>query len=329
MHVMPAEQVKATLPVPGMFARAGVASVCLLLSMAVCGCRLHIEDSTLALDAATAPVVDKAADAYRAANALHNLRTEYDALAEFDAPDQVYNPRDISLLLSDKEIAVRLEVLKGFQLYVKTLCAIASGTNPKDLGPASVSVGGQLTTLANTVVPSIEKAAGVSTSAATSSPVISSETQKAVTVGLDALGRFLIEHKVKSELPSKIAAMDPHVQALAALLESDIDILTGVEHRDYERIINVQTLFLRKNNNLAVTERRAEIMKLPDLVRQERDAEEDLGSLRAAVVLLAQTHQQLVAEAQGKNPESFKEKLEDLSGAATELGTFYSSLPNK
>ena len=324
MHVMPAEQVKLPPATPRPLRNATLA-LCVLLSAAVCACRMHLDDSTLALEAATALVVDQAADAYRSANSLHNLRQDYDAVAEFDASDKVYNPRDIQVLLSDKDIAVRLAVLQGLQLYVKSLCAIVSDTNPKELGEASVSVGGQLTTLANTLLPSIQKAAGIK-SETSSSPSLSTETQNGITTGLDALGKFLIAHKVKSELPSKIAAMDPHVQALATLLESDIDLLKDVGHRDYERIINLQTLSLRKDTNLASGERREGIMKLPEIVRQQKDADEKLDSLRAAVVLLAKTHQQLVAEAQGKTPESLKQKLEDLAAAANDLGTFYSSL---
>ncbi len=324
MHVMPAEQVKLP-PASHWPLRNATYALCILLSATVCGCRMHLDDSTLALEAATAPVVDQAADAYRSSNTLHDLRQDYDAVAEFDASDKVYNPRDIQVLLSDKDIAVRLAVLQGFQLYVKSLCAIASGTNPKELGEASVSVGGQLTSLANTLMPSIQKAAGIKNES-TSSPAISAETQNGITTGLDALGKFLIARKVKSELPSKIAAMDPHVQALATLLESDIDVLKDVGHRDYERIINLQTLSLRKDTALASGERREGIMKLPEIVRQEKESEEKLDSLRAAVVLLAKTHGQLAAQAQGKTPESLKEKLEDLAAAANDLGTFYSSL---
>lgn len=321
---MPAEQVKFS-PATLWPLRNAIVALCIVLSAAMCACRMHLDDSTLALEAATAPVVDKAADAYRSANALHNLRQDYDAVAEFDANDKIYNPREIQVLLSDKDIAVRLEVLQGFQLYVKSLCAMASGTDPKELGEASVSVGGQLSTLANTLMPSIQKAAGIKTEAS-SAPAVSTEVQNGISTGLDALGKFLIAHKVKSELPSKIAAMDPHVQTLATLLASDIDVLKDVGHRDYERIINVQTLALRKDSSLASGERREGIMKLPQFVRQQKEAEEKLESLRAAVVLLAKTHQQLVAEAQGKTPESLKENLEDLAAAANDLGTFYSSL---
>jgi hypothetical protein len=319
---MPAEQVKASRRIDRPCSRARAAVLCLLVSAALCGCRLRMVDSTLALEAATAPVIDQAAAAYRDANKLHNLRVDYDAVAEFDAPEPVYNPRNIQVLLSDQDIEARLAVLEGFQVYVKSLCAIVSGTNPKELGTASVSVGGKLTTLVNTLVPTIAKAAGVASSGA-----ISTESQNAITTGLDALGKFLINRKIKTELPAKIAAMDPHVQALATLLESDIDVLKGVEQRDYDRIINLQTLSIRKNADLASPERRAQIMKLPDMVRRQRAAEEKLTTLRAAIVLLAQAHQQLAAEAQGKNSESFKQKLQDLATAANELGTFYASLP--
>jgi hypothetical protein len=325
MHVMPAEQVKFPPATPGQLRNATIA-LCILLSFALCACRQNFEDSTLALDAATAPVVDQAADAYRSANTIHNLRQDYDAVAEFDASgDKVYNPRDIKVLLSDKDIALRLTVLQGFQLYVKSLCAIVSGNNPKELSEAAVNVGGQLSTLGNTLAPSIQKAVGIK-SEDSSAPVISTDFQNGITTALDALGKFLIARKVKAELPAKIAAMDPHVQSLATLLESDIDVLKDVGHRDYERIINLQTLSLRQNTNLASRERREGIMKLPEVVRRQRDAEEKLNSLRAAVILLAQTHQQLVADAQAKNPQSFKEKLEDLAAAAQDLGTFYSSL---
>lgn len=328
MHVMPAVQVKVPPATYGQVRNAAIA-LSILLATALCACRLNIEDSTLALDAAIAPVVDQAADAYRSANTLHNLRQDYDAVAAFDAAgDNVYNPREIQVLLSDRDIAARLAVLQGFQLYAKSLCAIVSGNNPKELGEASVDVGGQLSTLGNTLAPSIQKAIGIQAEAASTSP-ITPQVQNGISTAVNALGQFLIARKVKAELPSKIAAMDPHVQSLATLLESDINVLKDVEQRDYDRIINLQTLVLRKDTNLNSRERREEIMKLPDVVRRQRESVEKLDALRAAVARLAQTHQQLVADAQGKKPESYKQKLEELAAAAQDLGSFYSSLSSK
>jgi hypothetical protein len=325
MHDMPAEQVKLP-PATCWRLRAAIAVSAIVWCSALCACRPHIEDSALALDAATAPVLEKAADAYRDANRLHNLRQDYDAVAEFDQQDKVYNPRDIQVLLSDQDIGARLTVLNGFQVYVKSLCAIASGTNPKELGQASVSVGGQLTTLGTTLLPSIEKAVGIAKDNGASAGAIPPEAQKGVATALDAMGQFLIARKVKKELPGKIAGMDPHVQELARLLESDIDVLKEVERRDYDRIINLQTLTLRQNNDPGSKDRREGIMKLPETVRRQREAEEKLNALRAAVVLLAQTHQQLAADAQGKTPETLNDKLQELASAANELGSFYSSL---
>jgi hypothetical protein len=150
--------------------------------------------------------------------------------------------------------------------------------------------------------------------------------QNGISTGVYALGKFLINRKTNKELPGKIAEMDPHLQELSRVLESDIDILQDQERRDYDRMINLQTLFIRKSTELGPDQRRNEIMKLPGIVRKEKAAEEKLSSLRAAIVLLAKTHHELTEQAQSKTPASFAETLQQLSDAASELGTFYSSL---
>src|SRR5215469_138496 len=322
MHVMPAEQVKLP-PATPLLLRAAIPAVCIALFSAVSACRTHIEDSTLALDAATAPVIDQAADAYNAANALHNLRVDYEAVEGFDLKDPVYNPRKIDILLSQRDIAVRVAVLQSFQVYTKSLCAIVSGTNPSELTKAAQSVGGQLGSLGNSLVPAIEKAGGIAQNdlpTSSSTAVISPEIQNGITTAVDALGKFLIERKIKAELPGKIAAMDPHIQALAVLLVSDIDVLKNEEGHDYNLIINKHTASIRAAGDLGFGERREEIMKLPDFVRKGRDAQDKLTALQNAIKELAETHKQLVAQV--NNSESFKQQLEDLAKAADELGSF-------
>jgi hypothetical protein len=294
------------------------------------GCHSPLNDSTLALDAASAPVIDQAAAAYRDANMLHNLRVDYDAVAQFDIPDPVYNPRKLEVLLSENDIEARLAVLKVFQVYVKSLCALTSGTNPKELGEAASSVGGQLSSVVNTLAPAVTKAMGIAAAdGGSTAAVITPEVQNGISTGLLALGKFIVSRKIQSELPGKIAEMDPHVQTLAKLLENDIDVLQDQERRDYDRILNLQTLFIRSNAALAPDQRRGEIMKLPQIVRKQHVADEKLTTLRAALVVLAETHHELMTQAQSKNPESFKSKLQDLASAATELGTFYSSLASQ
>jgi hypothetical protein len=327
---MQVQQVKVLPRLPGMSLRVMASAALLWLTFTVTGCQSSLHDSVLALDAETAPLIDQAAAAYQSANALYNLRVDYEAETQFDAKDPVYNPRTIEVLLSEKDIASRLAALQGFQVYVKLLCAITSGTAPKELDEASTSVGGQLSSLVNTLAPSLEKAAGIaSASGAAPAAVITPEIEKGISTAMYALGKFLASSKVKKELPGKIAEMDPHLQALATALVKDVDVLQAEERRDYDRIINLQTLFVRQNDKqndkLDADRRRAEIMKLPGIVRKQRAADERLTNLRAALVDLAKAHGDLTREAQSKNPESFKKTLEELATAASELGTFYSS----
>jgi hypothetical protein len=311
-------------------ARAFVFAFVVVCGLVLTGCQPHLHDSTLALEAATAPVIDQAAATYRETNALHDIRVNYEIYDRFEKSNPV--PADLEVLLSDKDIASRLAVLEGFQVYVKSLCAITSGTNPKELADASENVGSQLTSVANTLAPSIQNVLKISAADSSSSAAISPSVEKGISTAVFALGQFLINRKLKNELPAKIAEMDPHVDALAKLLEDDIDVLKQQTDHDYKRIVNLQILFIRKNtesNRLGPSEQRNEIMKVPDILRQQKAASEKLSSLKAAIALMAKAHHDLTAEAQGKNPESFNAKLQDLANAASDLGSFYSSLPSE
>ncbi len=308
------------------------------LSLFTTGCLSPLAKHSTALAAATAPVVDQAADAYRSANSLHDLRIDYEAVANFDnAAPNVYNPRNIQPLLSGKDVQVRLAVLAAFQEYVTSIVAITRGTDSPELQAASVSTGKKLTSLGNTLAPSVESTFGIAaasastdTSAGTaaSAPTdpITPGMQNRITLALDAFAQFLIGRKVKAELPHIVQAMDPELKVLGDLLESDLAILRGQETRDYNFIINRQTLFLRTSTNLDPELRREEIMKLPGIVRQQRISDDKLTQLNAAIARLELTHHAFAAEAQGNNPESLSKKLNDLEAAGKELTAFYISL---
>ena len=311
-------------------ARACVFALVVVCGLVLTGCQPHLHDSTLALEAATAPVIDQAAATYRETNALHDIRVNYEIYERFDQANPA--PGDLEVLLSYKDIASRLAVLEGFQVYVKSLCAITSGTNPPELADASANVGGQLTSVVNTLTPSVQKVLKISATDSSSSATISPTVEKGISTALLALGQFLINRKLKNELPALIGEMDPHVDALAKLLEDDIDVLTQQTDHDYKRIVNLQVLFIRKNresNRLGPAEQRNEIMKVPDILRQQKAASGKLASLKGAIAQMAKAHHDLTAEAQAKNPESFKTKLQDLAQAASDLGSFYSSLPSE
>ncbi|QNI30518.1 hypothetical protein H7849_15350 [Alloacidobacterium dinghuense] len=324
----------------------------LSLCLATIGCTSSLSKHSAALSTATAPVVDQAATAYRTAQALHDLRVDYDAIPEFEAAQPVYNPRNIQPLMSDKDIQVRLAVLEAFKCYVQSIVAITNGTDSKELDAASKSVGDSLSDLGNSLAPAIESTLGVATAAASTTettittttgnttsttsstssspaPPITPEIRNSVSVAVNALGQFLVSRKIKKELPGKVKDMDPHVETLCKLLEQDINTLQSQEQRDYNRIINQQTLFIRETTTLDPQQRRAQIMKLPRTVRQQRASDEQLTDLRASLVRLALTHHALAADAQGNNSESLKGKLADLEAAGDNLGKFYSSLPSQ
>jgi hypothetical protein len=334
---------------PTLAAMGAVVSLAILTT----GCLSPLAKHSAALAAATAPVVDQAAAAYKSANSVHYMRTDYDAIAEFDATAPVYNPRTVQPLLSDKEIQARLAVLAAFQSYVQSLVAITNGTDSPELQAAAKSAGANLADLGNTIAPPLESTLGIATAtASTSETVITTTTasttsttttssstpvnpitptiQNGISTAVDALGQFLINRQVKKELPHIIQSMDPQVMALCNLLQSDISILKGIEDRDYNSIINRETLFIREpSSKLDPAERRELIMKLPAVARMKQASDQQLSSLSEAIARLELTHHALAAEAQGNNPESLKQKLGELEAAGEDLGNFYSSLPAK
>lgn len=291
---------------------AVVASFCLFAA----GCTpAGLQKHAAALSAATAPVVDQAAVAYRRGNEIHLMKADYDAIAAFDKKDPVYDPRKTQPLLSEKDVEIRLTVLKAFQCYVQKLEQILNGTSSPELDAASTSLGGSLTTLANSGSSSSETAP------------VSPATQQIITTGINALGQFLVSKKIKQELPGSIKEMDPQLEALCDLLKKEIDLLRSQEKLDFDAVLDDETLYLRDPaSKLSTEERRLAIMKLPELARKQADADAQLVRLRGAVSRLALTHHALAADAQGNNPESLSAKIGELVVAGRNLGRFYSSL---
>jgi hypothetical protein len=317
------------------------------LALVLAGCSSSLSPHVTALSQATAPVVDQAMATYRTAQAIHAERVDYDAAAAF-GQTKVFDPASIQEWPPEKDIQVRLAVLTAFQLYVKDLTAVTGGTDSPGLDAASTSMGESLTSLANTVAPTVEGVLGVTpapsstttttttttsggtTTATTSSgstlpPLISPDVAKGIGVAIDALGQFLVNRTIEKELPQQIEAMDPHVQSLCELLAKDIEILQEQEKNDLIDLTDRQTDFLL-GAKLDPEELRVEFMKLPDIARQETANDQALTQLRAAIINLEMTHHALAAAAQGNNPESLTERLKDLSTAGESLGKLYSSL---
>jgi hypothetical protein len=315
------------IPLPS---RLGAIALIVSVSLCATGCSSHIAKPSKALSAAIAPVVDQSASAYRDAVTLDNLRTDYEAVVAYQKKDATYNPRNTPVLLTEKDIQSRLAVLAALQVYSESLIEITKGTDSAELDAATKSAGANLATVGNHLAPSIEKVLGISASSSTS-PALSPEVSNGITTGLNALGQVLVNRVVEKQLPGKIVEMDPKVQALCKALSGDIQTLQGIEVRDYDRILNLEKQFIIEDEQAGKftnpQEHRAEIMKLPGIARQQREASEKLDALREAIDHLAQAHHDLAVEAQENNPLTFKEKLAALASVGSNLGNFYSSLP--
>ncbi len=335
--------------------RQGVSTLLLSALFASMGCRSPLAKPSAALSTAVAPVVTQSAAAYNGAIALNDERNDYEAVVAYQNKDSSYNPRNAPELLSQKDLQARLAVLAALQTYSQSLVDIAGGADSKQLDAASKSVGDNLTSLGNDLAPSIEQVLGVavassttettvttvsgstttttSTTKSTPVPLLSPDARNGISTAVDALGQFLVNRTVARELPGKIEEMDPHVQLLCTTLENDIQALQSIEERDYNRILNLEKQFILEDqqpgSNVDPIAHRAEIMKLPELARQQRDANDRLEDLHRAIVNLAQAHHALAADAQSNNPAKFKDRLDDLAAAGTNLSNFYSSLPTK
>jgi hypothetical protein len=315
--------------------RLGAAALGLALALSgfLSGCASSLHVHATALSAATAPVVNQATEAYRDAESAYELSQDYAAPAAFDLSTPVYNPRTLNVLLTADQIQARLKVLAAFQVYVQDVVAITQGTDSPALEAASKSVGGDVAGITNTLEPSIDSVLGITpetesttlTSSTTSSanpvPLVSSGVQKGLGAAVDMLGQFLVNRTIEKDLPGEVEKMDPVVQQLCQALANDASTLQGEEHRIYDQIINQQTLFLRENKDkMDPGVREEEIMKLPDLARQQAAADDRLNALQAALIKLEMTHHALAAAAQGNNPESLQQKLSDLESAGAGLG---------
>jgi len=202
----------------------GLAASLLVTSLLATGCTSSLHKQATALSGATAPVVDAAEKAYADANAIHELQQNVEAAVDFDKKTPVYNPRNIKPLLSEKDMDVRLTMLKGLQLYVKTVVDLTNGTDSKDLDAASKDLAGGLAGVGDALLPEGTSAStqtiattqdGTTTTATVTTSVaagaISATEQNVLATAVKGLGLYLGSRKVKQELPAIVEKMDPVV----------------------------------------------------------------------------------------------------------------------
>ncbi len=261
---------------------------------------------------------------YNDAEAIHYAVT-YDGQTD---------PRRISTnWLQPDSMKVRRQVLQGLKQYASALNSLTGSNNADSLSKASTAIGTSLQSLSKS--PEFSKF----------TKDLPSETSNIAATAVNALGTWLIEAKLKKDLPPLIEKMDPNIQTICKMLVQDIGTVDANETNptggsglrqvlwiQYNRIIDAQNQYILHNqcskegpvNCFGPDARMVEIRKLPDLVQQQSAADQTLQQVQATIKQLGQAHTELVKAAETK--QSLTADLSDLLAEAQVLNTYYNSL---
>ena len=293
-----------------------------MLLLAGCATTSPLARHTAAFSTATNVVVDNSENAYRVAVRIHDDEQISAIVQKYDS-NQPWDPHSIKHLIDAKGLETRTDILNGLKTYAQSLADIANNVQSDQLDAAATSVGANLKKMGDTLNPT-------DTAPRVLAPGITITPQQANAVGaaLKALGDYLVNKKVKSGVPKVIRDMDPQIDALCKLLDSDLVVLRRQSGNDYEQLLVQQDMFIRKfGGTLSPTERRAEIKKLPQILARKEATDAMLQELQESIHTLAQTHHALAATAQSSSAASLNERIADLKASGERLAHFYPSLP--
>ncbi|MCU1319284.1 MAG: hypothetical protein JWP98_802 [Edaphobacter sp.] len=298
----------------------------LMLLLAGCATTSPLARHTAAFSTATNVVVDSSENAYRAAVRIHDEEQISAVLQKYDT-NQPWDPHSIKHLINAKGLETRTDILNGLKVYAQSLADIANNVQSDQLDAAASSVGANLRKVGDTLNPSGTDS-GTASKALAPGIAITPQEANAVSTALKVLGDYLINKKVRSEVPKVIRDMDPQIDALCNLLDGDLVVLRRQSGNDYEQLLVQQDMFIRKfGSTLSPVERRAEIKKLPQILARKEATDDMLQELQESIHTLAQTHHALAATAQNSNAASLNERIADLKASGERLAHFYSSLP--
>ncbi len=297
----------------------GPISLALPLLLFFGGCSVSpLAKHTAEFSTATNAVVDSSENAYRAAVRLHDDEQLSAAVQKYDT-NQPWDPHDIKHLIDARGLDARTDILEGLKTYAQTLADVTNVGHSDSLDASATSIGTNLQQMSAALNPD---------ATATPTFAITPAQANAVSTALKALGDYLANKKVKSAVPKIIRDMDPQIEVLSNLLDSDITILRRQSGNDYEQLLMQQDTFIRKSgHDLSPIERRAEIKKLGQIILRKEATDDMLHELQIAIKSLAETHHALAAAAQSKDAASLNERIAELKATADRLNHFYDSLP--
>jgi hypothetical protein len=275
--------------------------------------------NTTTFSTATATVVTNSEAAYSKANTLHQQEQVSAAIDAYDtagwSPYTATKP-----LLTPDQIAARTKVLEGLKAYADALAALTETKNRnKALDTSATTAGTNLQSLTaagatdlKTLFPGLSALSATETSG--------------VSTAIDGLARLLLNTRARNGLAKATTDMDPSVQALCKLIDSDARILRREADRDYQGPITNENQFIQ-NAKMDPALRRAEIAKLVTLAAQQTENDAMLAQLQQTVLALGKAHTALMNAANGKDPENLKQRLDELVQFATNLGAYYANIP--
>lgn len=319
---------KTTIPCPvnshaRRFLGACAILVATALALGTTGCVVTLSPlakSTATFSTATATVVTNSEAAYRTANQLHQDREVAAAIDNYDTPGWRPDTATTPLLTPD-QIAARTKVLEGLKAYSQALAGLTETKNRNQaFDTALTTAGANLQSLNAAAAPPLK-----TLFPSLSVPGVSAAESGGVATAIDALAKLLMNGRAKQGLAKATTDMDPSVQALCTLIDSDAHILRRQADRDYQTPITNENQFIQNNPKMDPALRRVEIAKLITLAAQQKENDAMLASLQNAVQALGKAHAALTEAANGKDPENLKQRLNELIQFGTDLGAFYAS----
>lgn len=275
--------------------------------------------------------------------ALQTVETDYASANAFRYAvnyDGSWDPHKIpTAWLTPEAMQVRLQVLEGLKQYASELSSLTGSNDVDQLNKASTAVGQSLKGLTGTpLFETMTKKIGMEKG-------VPANFSEIAATSVNALGNWLIELKLKKNLPEEIEKMDPNIQNLCSLLVADIGGVDTNRNNPYEgtgirqvvwityndRILSQNQYILHNECTLKKTTdclsgeaRLAEIEKLPALVQEQRAADLTLQQVQKTVKQLAQAHTELVKAVQAK--QDLTADLASLVSEAQRLNSYYQSL---
>lgn len=231
----------------------------------------------------------------------------------------------IKPFLPSQDLEIRLTLLQGLQEYADQLASTSSEKAFAPLDQQTAELAQGLRTLSSN--DALQKLA----------PAASDTEIKGFATAVDLLGRVLIERKRRKELPHIIREMQPALEQLSALLIHDLGTppqdgqpgsgLRDALWRKYDDLISNQEDFISNGGKqFTPSERAVEIAKLPQLVAQQRAADDALARTQTTLRDLVATHRALLDPGQAG---TFKTRLGELVEDGQQIASFYSTVKSR